>query len=122
MNTITRTRQQFGEKTGTVRLMSAPKSSRNLRKGIWELARLHTKEAWLCWYPAGQFSSPRYNLRWLMDISMGIVSLSGCAKYPAGRLPDGADSLRYLEQRDSDPLRILHLEVRENFDQHQSLS
>lgn len=23
-------------------------------KGVWELARLHTKESWLCWYPAGK--------------------------------------------------------------------
>ena len=21
-------------------------------KGVWQLARLHTREAWLCWYPA----------------------------------------------------------------------
>ncbi|KAJ5186083.1 Amidohydrolase 2 [Penicillium cf. griseofulvum] len=28
------------------------KSSHNVSRGIWELARLHTREAWLCWYPA----------------------------------------------------------------------
>jgi len=25
---------------------------RNVVRGVWELARLHTKESWLCWYPA----------------------------------------------------------------------
>ena len=30
-------------------------SSRNLARGVWELARLHTREAWLCWYPAGVY-------------------------------------------------------------------
>ncbi|KAJ6142505.1 UbiA-like prenyltransferase [Penicillium samsonianum] len=29
-----------------------PKSQRNVARGVWELARLHTREAWLCWYPA----------------------------------------------------------------------
>lgn len=28
-------------------------SRRNLGRGVWQLARLHTREAWLCWYPAG---------------------------------------------------------------------
>ena len=32
---------------------SAKASPRNLTRGVWELARLHTREAWLCWYPAG---------------------------------------------------------------------
>ncbi|RDL32635.1 4-hydroxybenzoate polyprenyltransferase [Venustampulla echinocandica] len=27
-------------------------SKRNVARGIFELGRLHTKEAWLCWYPA----------------------------------------------------------------------
>lgn len=31
-----------------------PSQNRDLRRGLWELARLHTKESWLCWYPAGQ--------------------------------------------------------------------
>ncbi|KAL9618590.1 MAG: hypothetical protein Q9160_006701 [Pyrenula sp. 1 TL-2023] len=26
--------------------------SRDVVRGVWELARLHTREAWLCWYPA----------------------------------------------------------------------
>lgn len=30
-----------------------PHNPRNVLRGIWELARLHTREAWLCWYPAG---------------------------------------------------------------------
>ncbi|MCJ1423703.1 hypothetical protein MMC29_001587 [Sticta canariensis] len=35
-------------------LQSYPKNSaRNVRRGVWELARLHIREAWLCWYPAG---------------------------------------------------------------------
>ena len=29
-------------------------STRNVTRGLWELARLHTREAWLCWYPAGE--------------------------------------------------------------------
>lgn len=29
-------------------------STRNVTRGVWELARLHTREAWLCWYPAGE--------------------------------------------------------------------
>ena len=29
-------------------------SPRNVTRGVWELARLHTREAWLCWYPAGE--------------------------------------------------------------------
>jgi hypothetical protein len=28
-----------------------PSSTRNPIHGVWELARLHTREAWLCWYP-----------------------------------------------------------------------
>ncbi|RMZ77832.1 hypothetical protein DV737_g4177, partial [Chaetothyriales sp. CBS 132003] len=31
---------------------SPQKSKRDLTRGVWELARLHTREAWLCWYPA----------------------------------------------------------------------
>lgn len=31
---------------------SAGPQKRNVFQGIWELARLHTREAWLCWYPA----------------------------------------------------------------------
>lgn len=27
--------------------------SRDISRGVWELARFHTREAWLCWYPAG---------------------------------------------------------------------
>jgi hypothetical protein len=27
---------------------------RNAIRGVWELARLHTKESWLCWCPAGE--------------------------------------------------------------------
>lgn len=30
-----------------------PNNPHNVARGVWELARLHTKEAWLCWYPAG---------------------------------------------------------------------
>lgn len=25
---------------------------RDFLRGVWELARFHTREAWLCWYPA----------------------------------------------------------------------
>lgn len=33
---------------------SYPKNpARNVTRGVWEMARLHTREAWLCWYPAG---------------------------------------------------------------------
>lgn len=29
--------------------------SRDVTRGLWELARFHTREAWLCWYPAGLY-------------------------------------------------------------------
>ena len=29
--------------------------SRDVSRGVWELARFHTREAWLCWYPAGLY-------------------------------------------------------------------
>ncbi|KAK6008857.1 hypothetical protein QM012_000760 [Aureobasidium pullulans] len=32
--------------------MSDDKPQRDVVRGIYELARLHTREAWLCWYPA----------------------------------------------------------------------
>lgn len=31
---------------------SSPISPRNTLRGVWELARFHTRESWLCWYPA----------------------------------------------------------------------
>ena len=31
--------------------------SRDVTRGLWELARFHTREAWLCWYPAGLYPS-----------------------------------------------------------------
>ena len=31
--------------------------SRDVTRGLWELARFHTREAWLCWYPAGLYES-----------------------------------------------------------------
>lgn len=30
------------------------RKTRDVKRGVFELARLHTREAWLCWYPAGQ--------------------------------------------------------------------
>ncbi|KAL5405908.1 hypothetical protein PMIN03_008111 [Paraphaeosphaeria minitans] len=47
-NTVTLRKQQ----KDFVRAAPPTESGRNLRKGVWQLARLHTKEAWLCWYPA----------------------------------------------------------------------
>lgn len=48
-NTITQRKQK-----ATVAHAAPPQiSARNVPKGVWQLARLHTKEAWLCWYPAG---------------------------------------------------------------------
>ncbi|KAL7952722.1 UbiA prenyltransferase family [Trichoderma compactum] len=32
--------------------MSSKKGQRDVFRGIWELARLHTREAWVCWSPA----------------------------------------------------------------------
>ncbi|KAI4088536.1 MAG: hypothetical protein L6R37_008180 [Teloschistes peruensis] len=29
------------------------RKTRDVKRGVFELARLHTREAWLCWYPAG---------------------------------------------------------------------
>lgn len=26
--------------------------NRDVFRGVWELSRLHTREAWICWYPA----------------------------------------------------------------------
>lgn len=38
--------------------------SRDLTRGVWELARFHTREAWLCWYPAGLYPpAPRIQNR-----------------------------------------------------------
>ena len=51
-NTVTSRKQQ----AGVVRVTPNQEPNRNLRKGVWKLARLHTKEAWLCWYPAGLFT------------------------------------------------------------------
>lgn len=48
-NTVTLRKQH----TGAVSTPRPQDSGRNVRKGVWQLARLHTKEAWLCWYPAG---------------------------------------------------------------------
>ena len=31
--------------------------SRDVTRGLWELARFHTREAWLCWYPASLYPS-----------------------------------------------------------------
>jgi hypothetical protein len=42
-------------------------SSRDIVRGIWELARLHTREAWLCWYPAG--THPHY----VGGVGVGVV-------------------------------------------------
>ena len=48
-NTVTLRKQ----KATIIHTSPTPTSTRNVRKGVWQLARLHTKEAWLCWYPAG---------------------------------------------------------------------
>lgn len=53
----------FENKKG-VHVQSTPEqSSRNVIRGIWELGRLHTREAWLCWYPAGTHSPPSKRAR-----------------------------------------------------------
>ncbi|TGJ86894.1 hypothetical protein E0Z10_g1855 [Xylaria hypoxylon] len=31
---------------------SSPIPQRNTLRGVWELARFHTRESWLCWYPS----------------------------------------------------------------------
>ena len=36
-------------------ISSPTANSRNVPRGVWELARLHTREAWLCWYPASVY-------------------------------------------------------------------
>lgn len=40
------------EANGVGNLPKQTASSRDPARGVWELARLHTREAWLCWYPA----------------------------------------------------------------------
>ena len=40
---------------GTASRAQPQARSRDVKRAIWELARLHTREAWLCWYPAGQY-------------------------------------------------------------------
>ena len=47
--------RQNGQVKDTARksVISNP-SFRNVTRGVWELARLHTREAWLCWYPASK--------------------------------------------------------------------
>lgn len=59
---------------------SFPKaSSRNITRGVWELARLHTREAWLCWYPAGMYDLFRHEYLHCRAISAGLISVSlGC--------------------------------------------
>lgn len=32
--------------------VSVPDTNKSIARGVFELARLHTREAWLCWYPA----------------------------------------------------------------------
>ena len=47
--------RQNGQVLDTARKSAIPiPSSRNVTRGVWELARLHTREAWLCWYPASK--------------------------------------------------------------------
>lgn len=47
-------------KQNTANFQSYPtNSARNVTRGVWELARLHTREAWLCWYPAGMSALDR---------------------------------------------------------------
>ena len=57
---------------------SSPKaSSRNITRGVWELARLHTREAWLCWYPAGVYDLFRHEFLDCHDaISAVLISIS----------------------------------------------
>ena len=53
-------------------------SSRDVVRGVWELARLHTREAWLCWYPAGQYGFRLgKHLLTLAYLSMGCVFVGG---------------------------------------------
>jgi hypothetical protein len=40
-------------KASITRLVEPFSPNRDVARGVWELARLHTKESWLCWYPAG---------------------------------------------------------------------
>lgn len=43
------------QKQKIVRVDAKPAASnRHIVRGVVELARLHTKESWLCWYPAGK--------------------------------------------------------------------
>ncbi len=42
-------------------------SNRDVVRGVWELARLHTREAWLCWYPAGECFCSLFNLKVIAD-------------------------------------------------------
>jgi hypothetical protein len=63
--TVTISKQQ----ADLVRITPTQHSNRNLRKGVWELARLHTREAWLCWYPAGKFQFLHVVEHWLIFLS-----------------------------------------------------
>ena len=98
---------------------SAKTSPRNLARGVWELARLHTREAWLCWYPAGAYELLQfqnlgiYNLAdtVLVPISMGRLSIGRNARCDVGFRNFLSYTLRYMEQCDGDSLRFLHIQV-----------
>jgi len=81
MGTTTRTVTSSKQQPGAVSIAYSQKSNRNLSKGVWELARLHTKEAWLCWYPAGRFMFFHHAERQLTNSSMGRVSFSWYTKH-----------------------------------------
>lgn len=49
-------KQLQDQKQKTLRVDAKPAASnRHIVRGVLELARLHTKESWLCWYPAGEW-------------------------------------------------------------------
>ena len=79
-------------------------SPRNVTRGVWELARLHTREAWLCWYPAGMYDLYRHEFLYcrvinavLIPISMGCLSFGRNAERDNGLGDILPDTFRHME-------------------------
>lgn len=80
-------------------------NSRNVPRGIWELARLHTREAWLCWYPAGVYDLCWYeifhchdaNSLVLTSISLGSLFISRDTERDFGLGNNLPNSFRHME-------------------------
>lgn len=71
----------------------ALQQSRDVVRGVWELARLHTREAWLCWYPAGM----QWCLSFLVANGSDTSSTVWGACLSAGSQDASIDLLKFLQ-------------------------